>query len=84
MDEGFDSNLFQRRRQLRGDHHDEGDPTTRRDSHVEAAGHLQVLLRDRRRVFPVRRADLLHEIRILDVRRQYGKYKSNNNNIELN
>ena len=40
---------------------------------VEAAGHLQVLVRDRRRVLPLRRADVRHEVRQLDLRRIPGK-----------
>ena len=39
---------------------------------MEAARHLPQLLRDGRRVFPLRRADLRDEVRQLDVRRVSG------------
>ena len=39
----------------------------------ESACHFQVLLRDRRRVVPVRHADVLHEIRFVDSQRLTGK-----------
>ncbi|GFR19846.1 NAChRalpha1 [Trichonephila clavata] len=59
-------------RELRSDHHDEGHPALRRESDLEASRHLQELLRDRRRVLPLRRTDLPHEVRILDLRRIHG------------
>ena len=40
---------------------------------VAAAGHLPLLLRDGRRVLPLRRADLRHEVRQLDLRRLPGE-----------
>ena len=42
-------------------------------SGVEAARHLPLLLRDGRGVLPLRRADLRHEVRQLDLRRIPGK-----------
>jgi hypothetical protein len=42
---------------------------------VETAGYLPLLMRDGRRIFPVRRADLRHEVRQLDLRRIPGKNK---------
>ena len=39
---------------------------------MEAAGHLPLLLRDGRGVLPLRRADLRHEVRQLDLRRLPG------------
>ena len=41
---------------------------------MEAAGHLPLLLRDGRGVLPLRRADLRHEVRQLDLRRLPGKF----------
>ena len=35
---------------------------------MEATGHIQVFLRDRRRILPVRRADVRHEVRLVDLR----------------
>lgn len=64
---------MQRRRQLRSDDNDESDTALHRESRVETAGHLQILLRDKRRVLPVRRADLFHEVWILDLRRIHGE-----------
>ena len=40
---------------------------------MEAARHLPLLLRDGRRVLPLRRADLRHEVRQLDLRRIPGR-----------
>ena len=39
---------------------------------MEATSHLLLLLRDGRRVFPLRRADLRDEVRQLDIRRVSG------------
>lgn len=64
---------MQRRWQLRGDDNDESDTALHGKSRVETAGHLQILLRDKRRVLPVRRADVFHEVWILDVRRIHGE-----------
>ena len=43
---------------------------------VAAAGHLPLLLRDGRGVLPLRRADLRHEVRQLDLRRLPGEASS--------
>lgn len=40
---------------------------------MEATGHIQVLLRDRRRILSVRRANVRHEVRLVDLRRLPGK-----------
>ncbi len=64
---------LQRRRQLRGDASDEGHPDGVGKGGVEAAGDLPLVVRDGRRVLPVRRADLRHEVRKLDLRRVSGE-----------
>ena len=64
--------LFQRRRQLRGDPGDQGDVDVLGEGGVEAAGDLPLELRDGRRVFSLRRADVRHEVRELDLRRLPG------------
>lgn len=66
----------QRRRELRGDDNDQSYSSSYRESCVETSGHLQIVLRNRRRIFPFRRTDLLHEIRIVDVRRLHGIFFS--------
>jgi hypothetical protein len=66
--------VFQCRWQLRGDHHDKGDSPSHRQSGLETSGHLQVFLWNRCRVLPIRRANLLHEVRFLDVRWLPGLY----------
>ena len=63
----------QRWRQLRGDAGDQGHAVPHRAGGVEAAGHLPLLLRDGRGVLPLRRADLRHEVRQLDLRRLPGE-----------
>lgn len=63
---------FQRRRKLRSNPDDESDTQIHRRSHVVTAGHLQVLLRDQRFVLSVRRAKLLHDVRLVDVQRTSG------------
>ncbi len=67
------SHRHQRGRQLRGDPGDEGDPDGLRQGGVAPAGHLPLLLRDGRGVLPLRRADLRHEVRQLDLRRIPGE-----------
>jgi hypothetical protein len=42
---------------------------------VETARHLPLLMRDGRRILPLRRADLRHEVRQLDLRWFPGKNK---------
>lgn len=39
---------------------------------MEATGHLQIQLRDRCRVLPLRRTDVRAQVRIVDVRRIPG------------
>ena len=63
-------------RQLRGDAGHQGDAVQRGPGGVEAAGHLPLLLRDGRGVLPLRRADLRHEVRQLDLRRLPGEASS--------
>lgn len=65
--------LLQRGRQLRGDDNDESHIALHGQSGVETAGHLQIVLRDQRRVLSVRRANVLHEVRVLDLRRIHGE-----------
>lgn len=40
---------------------------------METPSHLQIILRNRRRIFPIRRANVRNEIWIVDVRRIPGK-----------
>jgi len=63
----------QRGRQLRGDADDEGDDQTGRRRALGAAGDLQELLYDERRVLSVRRAALHDEVQLVDLRRQSGQ-----------
>ena len=70
---------YQCGRELRSDDHDEGHPAPQREGALEPARHLQVLLRHRRRVLPLRRAGMLDEVWQLDVRRVHGKGKSMRN-----
>jgi len=53
----------QRRRQFRRDAGHQGDHIPRRAGRMETAGHIQIVVRDRRGIFPVRRADVRVEIR---------------------
>lgn len=64
---------LQRRWQLRGDDNDESNTALHWESRVETAGHLQILLRNKRRVLPIRRADVFHEVWIVDVRWIHGE-----------
>jgi len=64
---------LQRRRKLRGDDYDESNTALHRKSRVEATGYLQIILRNKRRILPVRRADLFDEVWVLDVRRIHGE-----------
>ena len=63
----------QRGWQLRGDPGHQGHAALHGGRGLEAAGHLPLLLRDGRRVLPLRRADLRHEVRQLDLRRLPGE-----------
>ena len=67
---------LQRRRQFRGDPGDEGDADVVGEGGVEAAGDLPLELRDGRRVLSLRRADLRHEVRQLDLRRIPGTQRT--------
>ena len=58
----------QRGWQLRGDPGHQGHAALHGGRGLEAAGHLPLLLRDGRRVLPLRRADLCDEVRELDLR----------------
>lgn len=64
---------LQRRRQLRGDDNDKSNIALHWESRVETTGHLQILLRNKRRVLPVRRANVFHEVWIVDVRWIHGE-----------
>ena len=64
---------FQCGRQLRGDFGYEGDTDVHGEGGVEAARHLPLILRDGRRILSIRRADLCHEVRELDIRRVSGR-----------
>ena len=65
---------FQRWRQLRGDAGHQGHPDGLREGGVEASGDLSLVVRDGRRVLPLRRADLRHEVWQLDLWRVSGKF----------
>lgn len=67
---------FQRRWKLRSNPDDESNTEIHRRSHVVATGHLQVILRDQRFVFSVRRAELLHDVRVVDVQRTSGSSRA--------
>ena len=41
---------------------------------MEAARHLSLFVRDGRRVFPLRRTDVRHEIRLVDLRWLPGQF----------
>lgn len=43
---------------------------------MEATGHIQILLRDRRRILSVRRANVRHEVWLVDLRRLPGNKPS--------
>ena len=64
---------FQCRWRLHRDDDDESHLAPRREGRLEPAGHLQVLVRDRRRVLSLRPADLLPQVRKLDRRRVSGR-----------
>lgn len=68
------SDCLQRRWELRSDHHDEGDFASRRKSCLEAASHLQIVLRDRCGVLSLRRANVFYEVRLVDLRRILGEF----------
>lgn len=54
--------------------HDEGRPALWWSGHLVTAGHLQVLLRHRCPLLPLRPAELLHEVRILVLRWLSGQF----------
>lgn len=53
---------LQRGREFRGDLGDQGHHLPSRTRRVEATGYLQELLRNRRRIFSIRRADVRSQI----------------------
>ncbi|GFW92134.1 uncharacterized protein TNCV_3540201 [Trichonephila clavipes] len=55
-------------RELRGDFGDESSTGQQGDHPMETSGYLQELMRDRRRILPIRRTNLSHEIRLMDLR----------------
>ena len=63
---------IQRGWQLWGDAINQSHHVSQRADRVEAAGHLQIQLRDRCRVLPLRRADVRAQVRQLDIRRIPG------------
>ncbi len=63
-------------RELRGDAGHQSHAVPRGAGGVETARHLPLFLRDGCRVFSLRRADLRHEVRQLDLRRIPGKKKA--------
>lgn len=64
---------FQRRWQLWSDNNDKSNSSSHGQSGVETARHLQILLRNWCRVLSLRRADMFHEVRILDLRWLHGE-----------
>lgn len=64
--------LPQRWRWVRGDHHDEGHSALHGQGGVDPAGHFQIILRDWCALLSLRSADVLHEVRLLDLRRRSG------------
>jgi hypothetical protein len=59
--------MLQRGRGVRGHHYDKGCASFQRQSCLDSASDLQVILWDRRQVLPVRPTDVLHEVRIMDI-----------------
>lgn len=68
-------NWFQRGWGVRGYHDDQSYPTLHGQGTVDTSGDFQILVRDRRPIFPIRSANLLHEVRLVDLRRYSGKRK---------
>ena len=60
--------FLQRWWQFRGHSSHKGHPDGLRKSGMEAARHLSLFVRDGRRVFPLRRTDMCHEIWLVDLR----------------
>lgn len=65
--------MFQCRWEFWGNFGDKGDIKLHRSSRMETARYLQVFLRNWRRIFSIRRANLCHEIRFVDLRWLPGK-----------
>lgn len=59
--------MLQRGRGVRGDDDDEGGAAPYGQGALDSARHLQVLMRDRRAILPLRPADLLHEVWLLEL-----------------
>lgn len=62
------------RRKLRSNPDDKSGAQVHGRSVVDAAGHLQVLLRNQRPILSVRRAKLLHDVRFVDLQRSPGNH----------
>lgn len=74
---------FQRRWQLRSDNNDQSDSSSYGQSRLETARHLQILLWNRRRVLSLRWADVLHEVRFVDIRRLHGMYSHTDTHVHI-
>jgi len=59
--------MLQRGRGVRGYHDDKGCASLQRQGCLDSASDLQVILRDRRQVLPLRPTDVLYEVRIMDI-----------------
>ena len=64
--------ILQRRRQLRGALQEQRSHLSERRRPLGTASDLSEFLHDRRDVFPLRSANLHHEVRIVDVQRRPG------------
>lgn len=67
---------FQRGRGVRSHHDDQSYPTLHGEGTMDTSSYLQILVRDRRSIFPVRSTNLLHEVRFVDLRRYSGKKRN--------
>lgn len=68
--------VIQCRWKLRSDSNDKSGAQVHWRSLVDATGNLQIVLRDKRSVFSVRRTKLLHDVRLVDVQRTSGLPRS--------
>lgn len=73
------NDCLQCRWKLRGDNNDKGHTTLYGKGGVETSSYLQIVLRNQRGVLSFRRANMFHEIRIVDVRRIHGEKPLANN-----
>ena len=76
-------NESQRRWQLWSDAVDESDDVPQRPDRVETSGDLQILVRDRRWVLPIRWADVRPQIWIVDLRRFSGTSSSSSSSFSF-